>query len=333
MGEFILNLLPLKENEKDWFEDAAPGAVHVYAGRYTVRQEDLEQATVIIGWPLRRDVRKAKNLRWLHTMWSGADEYLKRPMPVRSSLLLSSSRGANSQAVADYMLTSMLALFYRLELYRDHQRAHEWVDEGEIKTVPASEILVAGAGNVGRRFARLCRALGAKKIVGIKRSLGEELPEFDELHSMDYLDKALETADVVALTLPHSKETEGIINAARIARMKQDAVLLSCGRGSAVDENALVEALRSGKLFGAGMDVMQQEPLPEESPLWDIPNLILTPHIAGGIRSEDTRRRCIEICRENLRRYAGGLPLRNQIPVPLHNDEEELAMSDDFERV
>ena len=154
MGEFILNLLPLKENEKDWFEDAAPGAVHVYAGRYTVRQEDLEQATVIIGWPLRRDVRKAKNLRWLHTMWSGADEYLKRPMPVRSSLLLSSSRGANSQAVADYMLTSMLALFYRLELYRDHQRAHEWVDEGEIKTVPASEILVAGAGNVGRRMSK-----------------------------------------------------------------------------------------------------------------------------------------------------------------------------------
>ena len=130
---------------------------------------------------------------------------------------------------------------------------------------------------------------------------------------MDELDALLPQADVVALTLPHSPQTAGLMNTDRIARMKDDAILISAGRGSVLDQDALVEAMTAGKLWGAALDVTDPEPLPPDSPLWDVPNLLLTPHVAGGMRLEITRRRCVEMAQENLRRYLAGETLVNLI--------------------
>ena len=130
---------------------------------------------------------------------------------------------------------------------------------------------------------------------------------------MDALDSLLPQADVVALVLPHSAQTAGLMNADRIARMKDDAILLSAGRGSVLDQDALVQAMKTGKLWGAALDVTDPEPLPKDSPLWDVPNLLLTPHVAGGMRLEITRRRCVEMAQENLQRYLAGEKLVNSI--------------------
>lgn len=146
-----------------------------------------------------------------------------------------------------------------------------------------------------------------------KRTVTGPVEGFDQVYPMEKLDELLPQADVVALVVPHSPATVRLMDETRIGRMKDDAILISSGRGSVLDQDALVRAMGNGKLWGAALDVTDPEPLPEDSPLWDIPNLLLTPHVAGGIRLEITRRTCIQMAQENLRRYLAGEPLNNRV--------------------
>ena len=130
---------------------------------------------------------------------------------------------------------------------------------------------------------------------------------------MEQTDQWLPQADVVALVLPHSPGTVHFMNRERLALLKDDAVLLSAGRGTVLDQEALAQAMGAGKLWGAALDVTEPEPLPADSPLWDIPNLLITPHVAGGMRLEVTRKNCIDLALDNLRRYQSGEPLRNLV--------------------
>lgn len=310
MSEYILNLLPLKDGEREEFEAIAPKATHVYARGSTVTPEQLAAATVIFGWPRPESMKQAVSLRWFQTMWAGTDEYAGM---LPDGILFTSSSGSNSRSVAEHMLTSLLAVCRKLPVYRDSQRARIWKDEGPMKTILGGTVLVVGAGNVGSAFARLCQGLGARTI-GLKRKVTGPVKGFDEVGTLNDLDGLLPQADVVALTLPHSPQTAGLMNEARIARMKDDAILLSAGRGSVLDQDALARAMAGGKLWGAALDVTEPEPLPKDSPLWDIPNLLLTPHVAGGMRLEITRRRCVEMAQENLRRYLNGEKLKNIVP-------------------
>lgn len=309
MSEYILNLLPLKEGEEEEFEAIVPEARHVYARRSTVTEEELAAATVIFGWPRPEDMKGAARLRWFQTMWAGTEEY-EGALP--EGVLFTCSSGSNSRSVAEHMLAGLLALCRRLPAYRDSQRAHVWQDEGAMKTLLGGTVLVVGAGHVGSAFAGLCRGLGART-VGLKRTVRGSVEGFDEVYAMDRLDDLLPRADVVALALPHTPQTAGLMDKERLALMRGDAILLNAGRGSAVDQEALVQFMRGGKLWGAMLDVTDPEPLPEDSPLWDVPNLLLTPHVAGGMRLEITRRRCVEMAQENLRRYLAGEPLENLV--------------------
>lgn len=309
MSEYILNLLPLHEGEREEFEAIAPDAAHVYARSSTVTPEQLAAATVIFGWPRAESMKQAVSLKWFQTMWAGTEEYVGF---LPEGILFTSSSGSNSRSVAEHMLTSLMAVCRRLPAYLDSQRAHVWKDEGPMKTILGGTVLVLGAGNVGSTFAGLCQGLGAKTI-GLKRSVTGPVAGFDEVRPMDELDALLPQADVVALTLPHSPQTVGLMNTDRIARMKDDAILISAGRGSVLDQDALVRAMTAGKLWGAALDVTDPEPLPDNSPLWDVPNLLLTPHVAGGLRLEITRRKCVEMAQENLRRYLAGEPLKNLV--------------------
>lgn len=309
MSETILNLLPLHEGEREEFEAIAPDAAHVYARSSTVTPEQLAAATVIFGWPWAESMKQAVSLKWFQTMWAGTEEYAGF---LPEGILFTSSSGSNSRSVAEHMLTGLMAVCRRLPAYLDSQRAHVWKDEGPMKTILGGTVLVLGAGNVGSTFAGLCQGLGAKTI-GLKRTVTGPVAGFDEVRPMDELDALLPQADVAALTLPHSPQTAGLMNADRIARMKDDAILISAGRGSVLDQDALVRAMTAGKLWGAALDVTDPEPLPDNSPLWDVPNLLLTPHVAGGLRLEITRRKCVEMAQENLRRYLAGEPLKNLV--------------------
>lgn len=311
MSEHILNLLPLKEGEREAFEALAPDAVHVYAGRKSVTPQQLEEATIIFGWPKAEQLHYARNLKWLQTMWAGTDEYEGEGI-LPPGVIMSSSSGSNSLSVAEHMLASVLALCRRLPTYRDSQRMHRWTDEGVMKTIYGGTVLVVGAGHIGSTFAGMCRALGARTI-GLKRTVRGPVEGFDQVFPLDQLDELLPQADVVALCLPHNAQSAGLMDQRRIGRMKDDGILVNAGRGSVLDQDALIQAMQGGKLWGAALDVTVPEPLPQDSPLWDIPNLLLTPHVGGGMRLEITRKKCVEIALDNLRRYLAGEPLVNRV--------------------
>lgn len=181
-----------------------------------------------------------------------------------------------------------------------------------MKTLLGATVLVLGAGHIGSEFAQMCRGLGAHT-VGLKRTVRGDVPGFDQVATMEELEQWLPQADVVAMSLPHSPETVGLMNEKRLGLMRDDAILLNAGRGSALDQQALEKVMKEGKLWGAALDVTDPEPLPQDSPLWDIPNLIITPHVAGGMRLEITRQACIKQAQDNLRRYLAGEPLVNQV--------------------
>ena len=311
MSECIVNLLPLTQEEKREFEAIAPDAVHIYAGRRSVTEEQLAQATILLGWVRAADLKKAGKLKWFQTMWAGTDEY-EGPGTLPEGVILTSSSGSNSRSVAEHMLASVLALCRRLPEYRDSQREHRWQDEGKMRTLLDSTVLVLGAGHVGAAFGAMCRGLGSHTI-GVKRHVSGPVEGCDQVCPLEELDSLLPRADVVALTLPHTPQTVGLMDARRIDLMKEDAILISAGRDSVLDQEALARAMQGGKLWGAALDVTVPEPLPADSPLWDIPNLLLTPHVAGGMRLEVTRRTCIQMAQDNLRRYLAGEPLVNRV--------------------
>ena len=304
MSDYIVNLLPLQGDERAEFEAIAPDATHIYAGRRTVTPEQLAAATVVLGWPRPRDMAQCVNLKWFQTMWAGTDEY-DTPGILPEGIMMTSSSGSNRLSVAEHMLAMLMALCRRLPTYRDSQREHKWEDEGAMKTIFGGTVLVAGAGNIGSTFAGMCKALGARTI-GLKRTVTGPVAGFDELYPMEKLDELLPEADVVALVVPHSPATEGLMNRERIALLKDAAVLISCGRGSVLDQDALVDAMNAGRLWGASMDVTTPEPLPADSPLWDIPNLIITPHCAGNMALAYTCDKVVDMFLTDLAHYAKG---------------------------
>jgi len=315
MSEVILNMLPLEADERALFEAAAPEATHIYARRNTVTEEQLASATVIMGWPHAGSLSLAAKLRWFHCMWAGVNDYLESgTFPTGAAL--TSSAGTNSQSVSEHMLASLLALCRKLHLSRDNQVRHLWIDTGTMRTIRGATVLVVGAGHIGSQFCGLCKALGAHTI-GLRRNVTAAPDGMDELHPISDLDSWLPKADVVALCLPQTPETIGLMNRRRMSLFKRNAILINSGRGTVLDQDALLDALREGLLWGAALDVTDPEPLPADHPLWDAPNLLITPHVAGGLRLDITRDNCVQLALENLRLYMASQPLKNTVlPQP-----------------
>lgn len=315
--ETILNFLPLTPEERAAFEAAAPGAEQLFhpvaATRFSPEApgEEYARATVILGCAPTGMVAKAGRLRWLQTWSAGVDPYLKEGV-LREGAMLTSAVGAYGQAVSEHMFATLLALCKRLHQYRDAQNRNSWTPLGEVKTLAGATVLVAGAGDIGSSFARLVKGMGAQT-VGLRRSPERGAEGIDEMHPLSALDEWLPKADVVALVLPHSPETDRLMDGPRIGRMKRDAILLNAGRGSAVDCGALARALEEGHLWGAGLDVTAPEPLPGEHPLWRAERCLITPHVAGGDHLPAIRERLVDIALDNLRRYLAGEPLRNRM--------------------
>lgn len=307
MSEHILNMLPIVEEEKPLFEALMPDAVWEYPRRSTVTPEQLSKATVIMGAPVPAHLTHAVNLRWMQSLWMGVDDYAA-PGVLPDTVTITACVGAYRQAVSEHMLTTLLALCRRLPQCRDNQLRHQWVDVKKMRSIRGATVLVVGAGVIGGDFARLCKALGAHT-VGLKRTVTGPIDGFDELDTMSNLDARLPEADVVALILPHNPETVRLMDERRLNLMKPDAILISDGRGTVLDQDALVRVMTAGRLWGAALDVTVPEPLPADSPLWDVPNLLLTPHVAGGIRMEVSRKSAVDFCLKNFAHYAKGEPL------------------------
>lgn len=318
--DVILNLLRLNEAEREAFQTAAPEAEHlfrpvatqVWSADTSAIAEELSRATIIIGCASPQALTGCKNLKWLQTWSAGVDPYMA-PGVLPEGCMLSSAVGAYGPAVSEHMLSAALALMKRLPTYRDCQREGVWSKEWlSVRSFQGSTVLLLGTGDIGSHFARLVKALGAHT-VGLSRRVGREIEGIDELHPFSELDALLPQAHVVAMSLPSTPETRHLMDSRRLGLMREDAILVNAGRGDGVDCMALAEVLKAGKLWGAALDVTEPEPLPAGHPLWDCPNLLLTPHTAGGDYLDATVRRIAAIALENLRRYLAGEELRNRM--------------------
>ena len=308
--ELILNLLTLKEKQREDFLRAAEGCEQIFApvgvledGR-PVSPELYRRAAVILGNPTVEELAACENLRLLQTRSAGTEKYQKPGVLPEGAVLLSAS-GAYGHSVSEHMFAMMLSLMKRLPAYRDRQRDGIWSDLGPVKTLAGALVLCVGTGDIGSSFARLCKALGART-AGVRRDARKPAGGIDEMHPIDRLDGLLPQADVVALMLPHTAETVHLMDRRRLLLMKQDAILLNGGRGTAVDCTALAEVLEDGRLWGACLDVTDPEPLPAGHPLWGQERAVLTPHTAGGDHLADTADRIAAIALEHLASFLKG---------------------------
>ena len=316
--------IPTGERHRNLLQQAAPGWEFRFRGTDTlvcapqealpgqpVTQEDVDWAQVILGNVPAAMLHGSPALEWLQTNSAGVEPYIQ-PGALAGDTLLTNATGAYGLAIAEHMLGMLLELFKKLELYRDAQKSGAWQSQGAVKAVYGSTVLVLGMGDIGGEFAARCKALGAK-VFGVRRS-PRPCPEYaDEVHLLEDLDSLLPQADVVAITLPGTDATRGLMSRERLAKMKEGAVLLNVGRGFIVDTEALCDALERGHLSGAGVDVTDPEPLPPIHRLWNIPTAVVTPHISGFYHLRETHERIVGIFLENLRHFQAGEPLRNLV--------------------
>ena len=260
-------------------------------------------------------IDQTTRLRFIQSIGAGTDQFPREDL-ARRGIRLASARGVNARAVAEHAMAVMLALSRRLPEARDNQSKRIW--RGMIGDLSQREdelggktLLVVGLGDIGGRLARLAKAF-EMRVVGLRRHPLSGRGAADAVHAMEELDRLLPDADVVALTCPLNAETENLIDAEALGRMKPTAYLVNVARGRVVDEAALIEALAMRRIAGAGIDVTAEEPLAPSSPLWAMEQVLITPHTAGETRRYEDN--VIEILLDNLGRLSRGEEqLRNQV--------------------
>jgi phosphoglycerate dehydrogenase-like enzyme len=273
---------------------------------------DLTHFEVAYMWDYRsRQLRelwpRLPELRWVHVAAAGVDAFLF-PEMLASDVIITNSRGAFDEPVTEFALALILATAKRLNLTMANQGARHW-QHYETRLLAGRRALIVGFGAIGHRIGRSLRDLGMR-VVGIRRS-GEPHPDADEMFTLAALREQLGLADYVVLVLPQTDETRQLIGADELRLMRPSAVLVNVGRGSAVNELALAEALTAGTIAGAALDVFEREPLAEDHPLWTAPNVLITPHMASD--ADDWRQRIMDVFSDNLTRYLENQPLLNVI--------------------
>lgn len=276
------------------------------------RKNDIGSAEVVIGEPRTERIREAKNLKFVQMTWAGADIYTcdgAFPQGIR----LATASGAFGGVISEYVVGAILCIYRRFPEYVENQKVCIWRDAGAERTIEGKTALVLGTGDIGSNIAKRLSAFGTKNI-GIRRT-GAPAQYFDEMHTLSNIDALLSRADLVIGCLPNTKETVHILNYDRFCLMKSDALFINVGRGSLIDTDALIRALEERRIAGAILDVLEKEPLAADSPLWKMPNVLITPHISGRGFGHDpeTEKKVWDICLENLRRYLSGEDIINEI--------------------
>lgn len=273
--------------------------------------EDLTGAEALLGYFPVSHLKSLKNLKWHQVPSAGVDS-LCSDIYYDDSVVLTNCSGAFGIAIAEYMLTGVLMLMRSMPAYMKKQNAHLWQEDKITRTIYGSAIAVVGMGDIGSSFASRAKAMGAY-IRGVKRTPSAPNEIFDEVYLTKDLKKAVQGADAVVMSLPGTKETRHILSREIIDSMDEKTIIVNCGRGITIDENALTDALREKRIAGAVLDVFETEPLPKDSPLWDMENVILTPHISGRDTTPVNAEKIFEIFKENLKRFIENKPLMNVV--------------------
>jgi D-2-hydroxyacid dehydrogenase (NADP+) len=274
--------------------------------------EVLPGAQLLIGGRLTPELlRQSPDLRWLYTTGAGVDAILF-PELIESDVLVTNNSGVHAPHMAEYLLGTMLAFARGLPFLMRAQMRHEWGDRREftIYELGRQTLAVIGLGDIGQALAWRAKAIGMQ-VIGSRRHVGDPPAGVDRIYPPDALHDLLAEADHVAITLPLTDETRGLFDAAEFAIMKPSAFIYNIGRGPIIDTDALMAALRDGQIAGAALDVTDPEPLPADSPLWDMPNVMITAHTSGG--GPFYWERGIELMLSNIGRYINDEPMLNVV--------------------
>jgi phosphoglycerate dehydrogenase-like enzyme len=303
---------------RDWLlSSPQPGVETVVFNRDEIIPDTRVEVVVIGGAapPIARILEVMPNVRWIHSMSAGMDRFLPPELVTRDDIILTNSAGAHAASIGEFILSAVFLAAKRFPGHARNQANHEWPDSGwrsaarSQRLLRDSTVVVVGPGHIGREFTRLAKAIGMK-VVAVRRRPGA-IPEADRTVTVDRLPEEAAEADFLVVAAASTPASHGIVSRAVIDALPAHAWIVNVGRGAIVDEAALMAALTEGRIGGAVLDTVWQEPLPPDSRWWDVPNAVITGHTAATAAGTD--KSTIEVFAENLRRYRGGEELLNVV--------------------
>lgn len=300
----ILIAVPFNESQKKKLIAAAGDYKCIFVNPSDVDDELLKNASALIGnvpVPLLKD---KNNLEWIQLNSSGADAYAASGS-VPLDTVITCSTGAYGHAISEYMVAMLLAMMKKIPSYMEAQKKGLWTDFGSVESPAGKRILLVGTGNIGLEFAKRMKVFGCK-LIGIRNRSSICPPELDEIYGLDSLKEQVSKADVIALSLPGTKSSYHLFNKEILMACKKGSYLMNVGRGTAIDTSCLLEKSVYENFSGIWLDVCETEPLPEKSPLYFVPGLLLTPHITGGYHLAQTTENILDIAIKNLSAWKEG---------------------------
>ena len=275
--------------------------------------EVAAQYEVLYGLPSPKLLPLMTGMKWFHSCAAGVDAYVKEELYTDPAAILTNSAGAYGPTISEHILMVILMLLRRYPLFDNIVRARDWMQEIPMRSIADSRITVLGTGDIGTTFAQKAKALGAAHICGVRRSAKPAAACYDETVTYKELDRVLPETEILVMALPGTPETTHILNRERIALLPSNAIVVNVGRGNAIEQEALMDALNAERIAGAALDVMVPEPLPKDHPLWTTKNLLLTPHCSGNFSLGLTEDINVDRFCENLVLYSKGETLKHLV--------------------
>jgi len=308
VGIYSPSIWTLPPEYVDQLRARFPDVRFIQARTHDALADAIEDADVAFSSLVREDVyARARKLRWIHSSAAGVGATLF-PALIESDVVLTNSRGIQSASIAEHILAMVLAWRRGIHVAVRRQAQGVWAQDELTSLAPTplgeTQVLIVGMGSIGEAAAALFRGIGMQ-VEGVRRRAR------DGYAGVDSLPDRLPSADIVAITLPHTRETNRLFDAVMLARMKPGSLLVNIGRGRIIDEAALLEGLKAGRPGGAALDVFEREPLSPDSPLWAMENVIVSPHVAGF--GANFWQSVVDLFAHNLDRWRAGQPLENVV--------------------
>jgi phosphoglycerate dehydrogenase-like enzyme len=295
----------LEQNHFDQIKEIIPGWTIIVGKDREIWQEHLHEAEIIAGWKkgIEKDcLAPHSKLKWLQT-WSAGVDSLPLKMLESRNITVTSANGVHAYPISETIYALMLSLTRKIHTYVQNQQERKWHHSDMKLEMHKKTVGIIGVGTIGKEAAKIAKAFGMK-VLGVRHS-GKQQEFVDEMYTTNQLDEVLPNCDYVVVTLPLTKETNRLFGAKQFNLMKSSAFFINIGRGEIVVEGDLISALQRGQIAGAGLDVFEQEPLTVDSPLWEMENVIITPHTSGS--TEHYNQRVVEnILIPNLKNYISG---------------------------
>ncbi len=303
--------------EKQRQEIAAAAAGHGFDVRFFENDAEampaLRSAEVILGQSPAL-TENAPQLRWQCTPSAGVNQFMPPFSFPRETALLSNSSGAYGVTIAEHVVMVTLEMMRRQQEYTAIVERREWVRNLPVRSIRGSRIALMGTGDIGQEAAIRLRAFGPQSVIGVNRSGANPRGLFDRVITQEQLDEVLPQTDLLVISLPGTAQTLHMLDAGRLALLPDGALIVNVGRGSIIEQKALERELRAGRLFAA-LDVFEQEPIPQDDSIWNCPNALITPHVAGNMTLPYTKERIIALFLEDFENYCAGRPLARQVDL------------------